>query len=291
MKNIAIAAIMVPKWDVTILVYSCHPLPSMILSRSASPSVTSEQDIRDEERRQVRRHAEYLKQKRREIAEIHRQRELVQLAAIQTKREQWKAASARYYERHPEVKEKKRQKMAEKRAAKKLARRRWDPPKLSKKIKPSRIVGDAHPPSAQHQNREQQQLAEFTARPDIDLSPDEHCSLASTPYEDMLDFFGRSLKNMNAHPHSGSEEALSENFAHTPHRKTLADQVQSSEWAAAESLLFLCVQRADALAAVPSDSFPDISRRQPAAVQTSNGPRSEDAWATLAPSYDSSEND
>ncbi|KAF8135907.1 hypothetical protein K438DRAFT_1786673 [Mycena galopus ATCC 62051] len=33
---------------------------------------------------------------------------------IQTKRDQWKAASARYYERHPEVKEKKRLRAAEK---------------------------------------------------------------------------------------------------------------------------------------------------------------------------------
>ncbi|KAJ7210212.1 hypothetical protein B0H12DRAFT_1242771 [Mycena haematopus] len=49
--------------------------------------------------------------------------------ALQGKRDRWKAASARYYERHPEVKEKKRVKAAELRAAKKLARRRWDPPK------------------------------------------------------------------------------------------------------------------------------------------------------------------
>jgi hypothetical protein len=37
--------------------------------------------------------------------------------AVQTKRDQWKAASARYYERHPEVKEKKRLKAAEQRCA------------------------------------------------------------------------------------------------------------------------------------------------------------------------------
>ncbi|KAJ7886286.1 hypothetical protein B0H13DRAFT_2342934 [Mycena leptocephala] len=51
---------------------------------------------------------------------------------LETKRHQWKAASARYYENHPEVREKKRLKMAEQRAAKKLARRRWDPPRRSK---------------------------------------------------------------------------------------------------------------------------------------------------------------
>ncbi|KAJ7841227.1 hypothetical protein B0H13DRAFT_1910372 [Mycena leptocephala] len=52
------------------------------------------------------------------------QEERARLLSIQTKREQWKAASARYYEKHPEVKERKRVIMAEKRAAKKLARRR-----------------------------------------------------------------------------------------------------------------------------------------------------------------------
>ncbi|KAJ7821916.1 hypothetical protein B0H14DRAFT_2598830 [Mycena olivaceomarginata] len=48
---------------------------------------------------------------------------------VQLKRNQWKAASARYYERHPEVKEQKRLKMVAARAAKKQARRRWDPPR------------------------------------------------------------------------------------------------------------------------------------------------------------------
>jgi hypothetical protein len=68
-------------------------------------------------------------------------------AKLRLKRDQWKAASARYYERHPEVKEKKRLKMSEARcvylgstlhiyeliyysAAKKQARRRWDPPRV-----------------------------------------------------------------------------------------------------------------------------------------------------------------
>ncbi|KAJ7880127.1 hypothetical protein B0H13DRAFT_1862210 [Mycena leptocephala] len=60
------------------------------------------------------------------------QEERARLLSIQTKREQWKAASARYYEKHPEVKERKRVIMAEKRAAKKLARRRCDPPKQPK---------------------------------------------------------------------------------------------------------------------------------------------------------------
>ncbi|KAF8143734.1 hypothetical protein K438DRAFT_1993536 [Mycena galopus ATCC 62051] len=62
---------------------------------------------------------------------------------IQNKRDQWKAASARYYERHPEVKEKKRIQAAEKRAAKKLARRRWDPPKQRKPVAQAREQDDA----------------------------------------------------------------------------------------------------------------------------------------------------
>jgi hypothetical protein len=104
----------------------------MISTHLPDSSVTSERDTHDEERRRARRHADYLcvyqllnlargstalfsKQKRREIAQLHHQRELAELTAVQTKCDQWKAASARYYEHHPEVKEKKRQKMAEQR--------------------------------------------------------------------------------------------------------------------------------------------------------------------------------
>ncbi|KAJ7918360.1 hypothetical protein B0H13DRAFT_1869539 [Mycena leptocephala] len=54
------------------------------------------------------------------------------LLSIQMKREQWKAVSARYYEMHPEVRERKHVIMAEKRAAKRLARRHCDPPKQAK---------------------------------------------------------------------------------------------------------------------------------------------------------------
>ncbi|KAF8210689.1 hypothetical protein K438DRAFT_1958902 [Mycena galopus ATCC 62051] len=70
--------------------------------------------------------------------------------AIKTKRDQWKAASARYYVRHPEIKEKKRLQAAERCAAKKLARRQRD---SSKK---ERI-------------REENKLGEFPKNPDISL--------------------------------------------------------------------------------------------------------------------------
>ncbi|KAJ6484704.1 hypothetical protein C8R45DRAFT_931155 [Mycena sanguinolenta] len=61
-----------------------------------------------------------------------REKNLREAYALQDKRDRWKAASARYDERHPEVKEKKRVRAAERRAAKKLAHRRWDPPKRRK---------------------------------------------------------------------------------------------------------------------------------------------------------------
>ncbi|KAJ7813718.1 hypothetical protein B0H14DRAFT_2604629 [Mycena olivaceomarginata] len=67
------------------------------------------------------------------------------------KRDKWKAASARYYLKHPEIKEKKRAKMAEKRAARKLARRRWDPPKVAR-----RPDGEG-------------QLGDFSGTPDLDV--------------------------------------------------------------------------------------------------------------------------
>ncbi|KAJ7091737.1 hypothetical protein C8R44DRAFT_750377 [Mycena epipterygia] len=44
-----------------------------------------------------------------------------------------RASYRRYYERHPELREKKRVQMAERWAAEKAARRRWDPPKKKKK--------------------------------------------------------------------------------------------------------------------------------------------------------------
>ncbi|KAJ6448772.1 hypothetical protein C8R45DRAFT_947788 [Mycena sanguinolenta] len=73
------------------------------------------------------------------VERLHGRRPYGQAHALQNKRDQWKAASARYYERHPEVKEKKRVRAAERRAAKKLARRRWDPPK---KTRPRKYTED-----------------------------------------------------------------------------------------------------------------------------------------------------
>ncbi|KAJ7891617.1 hypothetical protein B0H14DRAFT_2560676 [Mycena olivaceomarginata] len=73
--------------------------------------------------------------------------------AVQAQRDKWKAASARYYVKQSEIKEKKRAKMAEKRAARKLAWCRWDPPKAARSRKPD---GEG-------------QLDNFSGTPDLDL--------------------------------------------------------------------------------------------------------------------------
>ncbi|KAF8211723.1 hypothetical protein K438DRAFT_57055 [Mycena galopus ATCC 62051] len=62
-------------------------------------------------------------------------------------RAQRRKASAKYYARHPEVREKKRLQMAERRAAIKARRRQWDPPKKSKKpADPIELESEAAPP-------------------------------------------------------------------------------------------------------------------------------------------------
>ncbi|KAJ6591941.1 hypothetical protein B0H10DRAFT_2442145, partial [Mycena sp. CBHHK59/15] len=127
----------------------------MASSRSHSPSTSSELDG-------LGQHTNYLKEKRQaEMCAQRQQQERherqAQRNTLESKRSQWKAASARYYENHPEVREKKRLKMAEQRAAKKLARRRWDPPK-----KPKRNT-----------SQRDEQLEDFTANISLDLNPDD----------------------------------------------------------------------------------------------------------------------
>ncbi|KAF8214158.1 hypothetical protein K438DRAFT_1927323 [Mycena galopus ATCC 62051] len=97
---------------------------------------------------------------------------------VEHKRDLWKAASARYYERHPEVKEKKRLKMAEARAAKKLAKRRWDPPKkLDRTFSRTNGAGNTStanlPTSGRKDTRAQDQLEDIPdVNLELDLSPD-----------------------------------------------------------------------------------------------------------------------
>ncbi|KAJ7336974.1 hypothetical protein DFH08DRAFT_964931 [Mycena albidolilacea] len=94
--------------------------------------------------------------------------------AVQAQRDKWKAASARYYLKHPEIKEKKRAKMAEKRAARKLARRRWDLPKAARK------------PDGEGQ------LGDFSGTPDLDLDLENGGPVRLTHDEALGDFLSIS---------------------------------------------------------------------------------------------------
>ncbi|KAJ6470681.1 hypothetical protein C8R47DRAFT_1077695 [Mycena vitilis] len=116
-----------------------------------SPSPTTKQRATRERTRQLK-----LKRSARQLdpdRQLQQAERLRRENAKQVKRAQWKAASARYYENHPEVKEKKRLKMAEQRrvlqiagyrtrrslldrATRKAARRVWDPPKNNKCVLP-----------------------------------------------------------------------------------------------------------------------------------------------------------
>ncbi|KAJ6479433.1 hypothetical protein C8R47DRAFT_1074515 [Mycena vitilis] len=94
-------------------------------TRSSSFSSTSA------ELDELRKHTAYLRRKleKQRLFQETQEAKQTERDSQATKRCQWKAASARYYENHPEVRERKRLKMAEQRAAKRLARRKWDPPK------------------------------------------------------------------------------------------------------------------------------------------------------------------
>ncbi|KAJ6527491.1 hypothetical protein B0H19DRAFT_1275291 [Mycena capillaripes] len=122
----------------------------MVSSGSCYPtSSSSELDELDAELDALHKHNELLKQARRQRLSAAQQQQACkkeheeqrsQRCAVDSKRSQWKAASARYYENHPEARERKRLKMAEQRAANKLARRRWDPPRKTKRP----AQGDEH---------------------------------------------------------------------------------------------------------------------------------------------------
>ncbi|KAF8209553.1 hypothetical protein K438DRAFT_1753896 [Mycena galopus ATCC 62051] len=92
--------------------------------------------------------------------------------AVQTKRDRWKAVSARYYERHPEVRERKRLQAAERRwasATKALAHRQQDAGKKERM-------------------RELNQLGEFPKHPDVNLPLDERAGL-DLRHEEMVGLF------------------------------------------------------------------------------------------------------
>ncbi|KAJ7828278.1 hypothetical protein B0H14DRAFT_2594773 [Mycena olivaceomarginata] len=146
----------------------------------------------------------------------HRAEEAAARRAVQNKRDQWKVASARYYERHPEVKEKKRLKAAEKRAAKRLARRQWDPPSVGERRRREQQLGDfEHPENL-----------------DIDIDPDlEHHRVYLT-HDDVLELFQESM--MDAPTADGSDRHSYRKF---PSEISGAAAMSSARADAAESLL------------------------------------------------------
>ncbi|KAJ7888670.1 hypothetical protein B0H14DRAFT_3430074 [Mycena olivaceomarginata] len=115
--------------------------------------------------------------------------------AVRRKRKEDKAASAHYYERHPEVKEKKRLKVAEQRAAKKLARHRWDPPK-----DPTRIAKVGRPRSAAAHAREREQLGDFPKHPNINLAPEEPYLRLFPPEFTLSDFEAYRPESLHSKP-------------------------------------------------------------------------------------------
>ncbi|KAJ7301760.1 hypothetical protein DFH08DRAFT_827224 [Mycena albidolilacea] len=169
------------------------------------------------EEAQRARNAKLARHQRREMEEAERIRK--------AQRDRWKAVSVRYYLKHPEIKEKKRAKMAEKRAARKLACRRWDPPKAARKSD-----GDG-------------QLGDFSATPDLALDAEDQESVRPTP-DEALEFF---LESASAH-----------------------DTAETAETVAAASLLFLQTHR------------PHVEQSPGASGK---------AWGSLAPDYDSSDED
>ncbi|KAJ7841505.1 hypothetical protein B0H14DRAFT_2586896 [Mycena olivaceomarginata] len=149
------------------------------------------------------------KKARRSAAEKQRQaEEAAAHRAVQNKRDQWKVASARYYERHPEVKERKRLKAAEKRAVKKLARRRWDPPSVSER------------------RRNEQQLGNFGGMEDLNVDPDLEQHRVYLTHNDILEQYLDSLTDAPTSTGSKSGSGAS----------------VSARTDAAESLLVLCAQ-------------------------------------------------
>ncbi|KAF8127738.1 hypothetical protein K438DRAFT_1789822 [Mycena galopus ATCC 62051] len=139
--------------------------------------------------------------------------------AIKTKRDQWKAASARYYVRHPELKEKKRLQAAERRAAKKLARRERDCLK-------------------KEQIGEHNQLCEFPKNHDISL-PKTSAQMAvvevdlftmpnswNTKGGSDCDCVDDSHPGWDAHPQSLREQG----WAHGENGQILSDMVPRDAW-------------------------------------------------------------
>ncbi|KAJ7471998.1 hypothetical protein FB451DRAFT_1251649 [Mycena latifolia] len=149
---------------------------------------------------------------------------------LQQKRESRKATVARYYQKHPEVREKSRLRMAAMRLEKKLRRRRWDPPK-KKQVEPGEDVVPDDPglervsvpvdkrrqkapssaPTARKYTRttrtaararmRDQQLGDFSAHLDLDLDG----GLGAVPtHDELLELFIAEMR-MGMEGHGGEE--------------------------------------------------------------------------------------
>ncbi|KAJ7793031.1 hypothetical protein B0H14DRAFT_2623300 [Mycena olivaceomarginata] len=259
-------------------------------------SIPSDLNTSEEEREYERQYARYLRKldrynrKQAEIQYVSEREEAQRrVHAIQNKRDQWKAASARYYERHPEVKEKKRLQAAEKRCGDVLPRSSHGVGGIPQKdqgtcrgrsgfrhhstagatasassqtnpVRPSHLPRkfNAHV----FRNSEEQQLGNFSDTPDIDLIPDAlHARAGPYTHDDILQLWTE-------------EEAESGGHA----VDILSPQLRNGEWPmhppayadenmAAESLLDLRGE----------GSAMRAETREPPPI-----------WASLAPEYESS---
>ncbi|KAJ7369236.1 hypothetical protein DFH08DRAFT_797017 [Mycena albidolilacea] len=248
-------------------------------------SIPSDLDSSEEEREYERQYARYLQKLDRYD---RKQAELRYISGREEAQHQWKAASARYYERHPEVKEKKRLQAAEKRygdgrplisllpempvvfsAAKKLARRRWDPPKQIKVLVEedldSGITQRPGPPlpPRHRRTREEQQLGNFSDTPDVDLIPDVlHVTAGTYTHDDILELWKEAESGGHAVDIPSPQLRNGEWPVHPP--------AYADENLAAESLLDLRGQ----------GSVMRAETREPPPI-----------WASLVPEYESSDDE
>ncbi|KAJ7089406.1 hypothetical protein C8R44DRAFT_892364 [Mycena epipterygia] len=220
---------------------------------------------REEHRKQV---AEYEHQ-------LHAYEEQSRAIALQDKRDRNKAASARYYQKHPEVRVKKRIKMAEARAAKKLARRKWDPPKKTKVVKqphvPETIIIDQELGGNSGTRIIDTELGDFPADLDLDLSWNPHDSYHLS-HDELLEQFLETLKPRSSD--SGSSEDLNYGLE-------VPQVLQTREAEAIDSLLQLGSQ------GIVSCPFPEDL--PPSDEPGTSEDDESDSWAMLAPNYSSSE--
>ncbi|KAJ7894254.1 hypothetical protein B0H14DRAFT_2559388 [Mycena olivaceomarginata] len=173
----------------------------MIASTSPSSNLNSDSEDSDLERQWDEYEIKLAAFKARQVEKLDAQRKA---KAVQAKRDLWKAASVRYYERHPEVKEKKRIKAAEQRAAKQLARRRWDPLKkgsrsrvdLSHPVPPVQTLGGY----SDVQLQDLPDVAIISHRGGHDMSP-SHCPDPDPSVDAMA---AESLLDLRAQPRSTS---------------------------------------------------------------------------------------